>query len=53
MKKKFEMPVMKLASFMSESVVTSSGNVGKMKKSMENEGHTVTTKSLTQFGFSF
>ncbi|MDO5398335.1 MAG: hypothetical protein Q4G33_10435 [bacterium] len=49
MKKQFETPVVNIQMFMTENIITTSGNASKMKEAMEGKGYTVTTKSLGNF----
>ena len=46
MKKQYETPVMAMSLFESENVVTTSGNVYKMKNKMVEEGYNVSAFSL-------
>lgn len=47
MKKEFTKPVIEISAFSRENIITGSGST--LKKSMENNGYTVTEKSLKDF----
>lgn len=51
MKKKFEMPAVRIDMFLGENVATtaSGDNAVNMAAEMKESGYTVTTKSLTSF----